>query len=128
MKIKGFMYQSREFIEKKSTNALKQYLVEFLKANSFIRCKALKNRKVFLNKLPDAITKRQNASSRLRCFWVAMDILKKSNGVNHRVCDGKKEYEVWGFSAEGKKVYIHLREEVTKKDKRLFLISTYYQA
>ncbi len=121
------MYRSKEFLAKKSTSTLKQYLNLFLEQNSYVRCKALKNRKIFFTKLPAAIIKRKDLRDRLRSFWVGIDILKKSDHFSHRVIKGNNEYEFEGLSSENKRVFIHLREEVSRKDKKLFLISTYYK-
>lgn len=74
MKITAFMYQSKEFLEKKSTATLKTYLILFLERVSFVRCKALGNRKVFLTKLPKVMLGRKDLGERLKCFWIAMDI------------------------------------------------------
>lgn len=125
MKIKVFMYQSKEFLEKKSTATLKRYLGVFLKKTTFVRCKALGNRKVFLAKLPHAILTRRDVGERLRSFWVGLDILRHSLYIKHRFCRGKDEYEIEGFSAENKRIYVHLREEIIQKDRKLFFISTY---
>ncbi len=121
------MYQSKQSLLLKNTATLKKYLNDFLEIHSYIKCKGLKGRRVFLDKLPEVITKRKDARNRLECFLVGIDILKKSAHVQQRNYNGFKEYEFIGLSAEGKKVFIHLREEAIKKDKKLFLVSTYYQ-
>ena len=117
------LFVSKMYVEKKSASIMKSRLIIFLRNHSWIHCKAL-NRKIFLSKLPDAIIKRSNAKNRLQCFWVALDILKKSHSF---IVSTKNEYEIKGLSADGNIVFIHLREEKISKDKMMFLISTYHK-
>ncbi len=116
------IYQSKKFIEKQGTSTLRGMFKKYLKDHPFVRCKSLKNRKVFLDKLPEAIIKRKNCKNRMQAFWVGIDIVKNATVVSKKISG----YEILGISADKKKIHIHLREELYKKDKKLFLISTYY--
>ena len=119
-------YQSKIAISQKSKQVLTKKLLLFLEKNHKTYCKALK-RKVFLDKLPDAIIERkQSATHRLQCFFVAIDILKHETTSSVRERSGCLEYEIIGTDCNGKKVYVHLREELSiKKDRVLFFVSCY---
>jgi hypothetical protein len=120
------MYKSKKQIENKSLLTLKKYLEIFLQKNRFIYCKSLK-RKVFLDKLPKVIIKRKGCKDRLRCFFVGVDLIQNSKKYSKRYKNKKAEFEIVGFSNEGKKVFAHIREEKDiQKNKRLFLISTFF--
>ncbi len=98
----------------------------FLKKIKSISVKSL-NRKLFLDELPEAICNRKESrTNRIRCFWVAIDILKheKKYKIHSK---NNKEFEIKGISRDGKITYIHLREKVDlHKDKKLFFISCYH--
>lgn len=121
-------YRSKKFIAKQGTKDLKVLLQKYLRDHKFVYCKSLKNRKIFLEKLPEAITARKDCKYRLQAFWVGVDILQKSRLKPKIKRNDKKiiEYEFQGLFADGKKVKIHVREELVKKDKKIFLTSTYY--
>ncbi len=120
------MYKSQLAIESKAKAILIRKLDKFLKNNQKVYCKSLK-RTVFLDKLPDAILKRkQSATKRLQRFFVSIDILKNQKKYFIREYKGCLEYEIIGLDQNNKKVYIHLREELSiKKDRMLFFISCY---
>lgn len=120
------MYKSKLTISNKNRKTLEAKLQKFLVSNKKIHCKALK-RKVSLEKLPRAITKRKSsATKRLQCFFVAIDTLKNEKSYIMRKRNGCLEYEIKGLDKNKKVVGIHLREElVAKKDKVLFFISCF---
>lgn len=123
------MYQSKITIDRKNAHTLRKYLDDFLDNKKYIVCKALRNRKVFLSELPEAITERGDSTRRLRCFFAGLDILRRSHDFELRVKGGKNEYEIRGLAAGGEKVLIHLKEEMRRdKNKKLYLISTFYKA
>ncbi len=71
------MYQSHIALSTKSKDVLSKKLHEFLLSHEKTYCKALK-RTVSLGKLPEVILKRKESSTaRLRCFFVALDVLKE---------------------------------------------------
>lgn len=122
------MFESRLNIENKTLPILKKNLDGFLEKNTHVYCKALK-KKVYLSKLPEVITNRKSsAKKRLACFQVALDILKHSKIFIKREYESKKEFSIEGLSSDKKKVEIHLREETnTKKDKKIYFISCFYE-
>jgi hypothetical protein len=120
------MYKSNKFIQNKSLPSLKKDLQNLLNSHKYIYCKALR-RKIFLDKLPEVIIKRLDARRRLQCFFIAIDVIKNSQNYMEREKDKQIEFEFFGFSAENKKVFIHIREEKdAQKNKRLFLVSTFF--
>jgi hypothetical protein len=72
------MHKSKSTILKNTKQVLIKMLETFLKKNKFIRCKFLK-RNVNLSKLPEILINRKNATFRMRRFFTAVDIIKKSN-------------------------------------------------
>ncbi len=79
--------------------------------------------------MPDALLKRKKTlKKRLLCFAVACDVLRYADTCEMRL-NGKKEKEfsVEGISACGRKVGVHLREEHTGKDKKLFFVSCFFE-
>lgn len=123
------MYQSKKHIDNKNAHTLKRYLDDFLSQKTYVVCKALGNRKVFLSELPDAITKRHDSTRRLKCFVVGLDILRRSHDVELKTKNRKNEYEIIGLADGGEKVFIHLKEETRQgKDKKLYLVSTFYRS
>jgi len=120
------MYHSKLPLNKKPLPTLKKYFLSFLKEHQKIYCSAL-GRPVFLNKQPNAILMRKDAKNRLECFSVAIDILKHAKQFKQRENGQNHEFSIIGLSKEKTHVTIHLREELDKKDRRLFLISVFYK-
>lgn len=120
------MYQSKIKISQKNKSSLEKDLNHFLMYHKKWYCRVLK-RKISLEKLPDAIVKRSSSSRRrLQCFFVSIDVLRNSKKVVSRIEKGFLEYEVIGCDSTGKKIRVHLREEISnKKDKELFFISCF---
>ncbi len=78
------MYQSKISISTENRKNLEQKFLLFLSSNNYTYCKSLK-RKVSFKKLPEAILNRQeSAGSRLRRFFVAVDILKSEKTIKVR--------------------------------------------
>jgi hypothetical protein len=124
------VYQSKGKIQNKNLGSLKSDLILFLSQKSFIYSKAL-GKKVLLSKLPDVILNRKSTQkARLECFLVAMDILRNSKECTERTNNKKeKEFEIQGLSAENKKIFVHVREEVSlHKDKQTYFVSCFYKA
>ncbi len=121
------MYKSRKQVEKKSLGVLRKDLQIYLKDHDSIYAKSFR-RKVFLDKLPDAIIHRKKTrKKRLQCFLVACDILHNERIYTERINKKKqREFEIKGISAEGMSVSIHVREELSgRKNKKLFFISCF---
>lgn len=119
------MYQSKRSITNKDLFSLKNDLDDFLQRHEYITAKSFKNRKVFLSKLPEVIVGRKSsAKKRLSCFLVAMDILKHSK--RYKIYSkNENEVTIQGLGNDGRIVEIHLREELDKKNKKLFFISCF---
>lgn len=121
------MYQSKKSIQKKSLPALKKDFLIYIQDHTKIFCSSL-GRWVFLSKQPQAILKRKDAKYRLECFFAGIDILKHSKTITKWNKKEEKGYAIQGLSQDRKRVTIHLREEKdAKKDRKLFLISTFYK-
>ena len=120
------MYQSKIKISTENKRALSWKMLIFLELNTNIYCKSLK-KQISLSKLPDVIFKRkESATSRMKRFFVAIDVLKKEKVYKKRVEKKMNEYEIIGLDQDWVKVYIHLREEINKKkDKIIYFISCY---
>lgn len=121
------MIHSQMFLSHVGTQTLKKRLSDFLQQKKALYSPAFR-RKISLSKLPEAITKRKESQKRrLECVFVAFDILRKAKTYTV-FSEKKKEYEIIGESAEGKVVFIHVREEESsQKDKILFFVSCYYR-
>lgn len=121
------MYRSNFGIDKFSKGHLISLLKNFLKKNQKVYCRALQ-KKISLAKLPEAIVERkQDSKKRLQCFFVAIEILKKSSDYKTTSIKGEKCFEVRVLSREGNMVFLHLREEIKRKDKVTYLVSTFYK-
>lgn len=120
------MYRSKNKISTKNKVLLEKELTIFLEKNKCIYCKALK-RKVYLDKLPMAITgRKKSVTRRLKRFFVAIDILKNEKKCTFREQGKNLEYEIVGLDYNSNKVVIHLREELnTAKNRILFFVSCY---
>ena len=120
------MYFSKITIDHEPRVILKKRLLDFLRNKNFIYSKALK-RKIFLTKLPDAILERKDSQKRrLQCFRVAIDILRRSKHFSQNP-KNRNEFEIKGFSAENYTVFVHLREEISQKNRQLFFVSCYFK-
>ena len=87
------MYKSKTKISTESKQTLLKKVNLFLEKNKFIYCKSLK-RKINLSRLPDIILNREaSGNSRLRTFFVVMDVLKKEKLYSQRINKGIKEYD-----------------------------------
>ena len=118
------MYKSKKIIQNKALLSLKGDLYQFLIDNQKIYCSALK-RPVFLSKLPDVILRRKSTvKKRLECFIVAIDILRHDK-VCKQNSSNKQEFALLGSDCNGVLVEIHLREESSDKDKKLFFVSCF---
>ncbi len=102
-----------------------QRINKYIATNSTCSCKLLKGRKVKLNRYLEATIPRKDATSRLRTFFVAVDLIKKSNVIKRRIKNKLVEYEIIGFDAQSTEVRIHIREELQKSNKVLYLISSF---
>lgn len=119
------MYQSKKNIVHFPKSVLKKKFTDFVSHHPKIYLKHM-GRSIFLDELPEAILKRKDAKMRIECFFVGIDIAKNSHYWTKKIIDGNPCIEIMGKSKEGFDVFIHIREKVEKKDKKLFLISTYY--
>lgn len=104
---------------------MKADLNDFLSCHKFVYTKAFR-RKVFLDKLPEVIIQRKSsAKKRLACFGVAMDILRQTRKSSQNL-KNTSEYSLEGISQEGFLVEVHLREEIDKRDRKLYFVSCFY--
>ena len=118
------MYVSTIQISELNHWKLQMNLHVFLNGKSKIYCGHLR-RYISLAKLPNALTKRKDAKRRLQRFWVAIDILRHARFCNEQFIDGYICYEFRGNDRNGTLVIVHVREEVVRKDKILFLVSCF---
>jgi hypothetical protein len=122
--------RTQPFVAKTTLSTLskkdsRQRVEEFIESNSSVNCKKLKGRKVQLSKYIEATVQRKDATSRLRTFFVAIEIIKKSHIVTCRTHNKNKEYELVGFDKAQTEVRVHVREETTNSNKELYLISSF---
>lgn len=117
-----YQYQSKRRISTDTLRQLKLDLDLFLKQRKVVPCKILK-RNVSLAKLPEVITERYDVKRRLQAFEVAIDIIHYARKYTEKLLGGCICYEFRGYSADGRIVIVHLREEVVHKDRILFLVS-----
>lgn len=121
------LYRSPKKVSQKGLPALRKDLSIFMATNKSVYARFSK-RSVFFDELPDAITKRKDATRRLRVFAVAVDVLRKSEDFSMRKNKvGQKEFEVRGQAFSGEMICVHVRETVDhkKKDKKLQFISCF---
>lgn len=120
------MYKSKQNISTNNKSVLKKELDTFLRHNDYIYCWSLK-RKVFLDKLPEAILwRKESVSQRLKRFFISIEILKRSQDYDISIINWCRSYEVIWFDSQDVKVRIHLREEIDEyKNKKLFFVSCF---
>jgi len=118
------VYRSKQQISSKNLPQLKAELLLYLQQKSKIYCKALK-RHAHLSKLPDAITERKDAKRRLQRFLVAIDILAKEKTYKQKCFKKHINYAITGLDANNEPVFVHIREEITQKDRILYFVSCY---
>ncbi len=61
----------------------------------------------------------------MQLFFCAIVLLKSDTSSSIKILDGKKCYELAGTSSDGHDFGVHIREEYTGKDRKLYLISTF---
>jgi hypothetical protein len=83
-----------------------------------------KKRPIFLDKYILANATRPDGTRRLQLFYEAIDRIKCANLKEiHR--HSENEFEILGTKKTGKEYAIHIREDILRKDRRLYLISTF---
>lgn len=83
-----------------------------------------KKRPIFLSKYLVANSTRPDGTRRLQLFYEAIDRIKCTHLTEiHR--HSENEFEILGITKLGKEYAIHIREEILRKDRRLYLISTF---
>ncbi len=120
------MYQSNQDLSTKTKIQLESNIKKYIQDNPIKRCKALK-RNIRLDKYIEANKKRKDVKIRFSAFLVGMDILKKSKKFTQKKKKGFNCFELKGLALNKEIVTLHLREEIYKKDKILYLISTFYK-
>ncbi len=120
------MYHSKKSLSYRTTSENKKKVYKYLQFHKTHKCGALK-RKVSLLKYYEANEKREDASIRFSSFIVGLDILRGSKKIRKVIKNKYVCFEVQGYAKNNELVSIHLREEIYKKDKKLFLISTFYK-
>lgn len=114
----------------KTGASLNREIKELIKRKKRIICKALNKRPVFLDKYLDAVNNRRDRTHRKKRFIPAIELIAQV--VENDLISKKKthngfSYGFKGITPHGIMVNIHIREEIEKgkKDKRLFLITTF---
>lgn len=122
------MYVSSKSVSKNNLSKLRSDLNRFLKTTKSVYCKAHKKR-IYLDKLPEALTERKNRKSRLKVFDIAIDILKHEPVLKESIKNGFVCYEIKGLDADNKEIIIHIREEKgPKKDRKLYFVSCFLRS
>lgn len=119
------MYKSKVSISKRTTSENKKIVKNYLKKHKTFKCGVLR-RKIFLEKFYKVNEKRKSASIRFQSFFAGLDILRKARKYTKKIIDGYTCFEIIGYAKNEEIVSIHLREETYQKDKKLFLLSTFY--
>ncbi len=92
-------------------------------------CKWLSKRPVFLEKYIEYNQDKRDKTRRMQFFFCAIDLLKQVRIIDitsHKTINGKKCFEFLWKSKCGQEFGVHIREETIDKDKKLFLISTFW--
>jgi len=120
------MYQSKKSIALLPTQILKKTFLEYIEKNPKIRCHILK-RSIFFDEASDSMLKRKDVKTRLECFSVGIDIIRKSSVFEKKIIKGSVCYEITGLAKGLEQVKVHLKEITKKNDKKLFFISSFYK-
>ncbi len=115
-------YQSKIQVSRQNKSQNKKRIIEFIRNTKKCRCGALR-RPIFLEKFIEANQTRN--ADRMATFFVALDILKKSKTAESIVKKGFRCFKILGKDKNNQFIEIHLREEVTAKNRKLYFISSY---
>ncbi len=126
--MKYVVYVSDTAILNQSKSEVVKRIQHYLRITPYCACKLLKGRKVTLERYLEANTPRKDATKRLRTFFVAIDIIKRSHSGTQRMHNKLREYEIVGYDSTGVEVRVHIREEIERGDRILYLISSFSSA
>ncbi len=88
-----------------------------------------KSRPVFLAKYLETTNNRRDKTRRKQLFFIALELLKKAKkgDITNRFKEptGENSFEIEGVTSSGLLVRAHIREVVEKKNRKLYLISTF---
>jgi len=118
-------YRSEKSVPTTSKVESKKRIEAFVAQNNTCRCRALKGRSVRLTKYLEASVPRKDATRRLRTFFVAIDIIKHTHHFSVRLKNKLREFELVGQDRSGVEVRVHIREEMDRNDRTLYLISSF---
>lgn len=119
------IFRSELRLETLSKKDMGSRIERYCNENKYISCRSLKRRKVYTEKYIEATISRKDATKRMRTFFVALDIVKKSHIVTERVTKKQREYELIGLDCNGIETRVHIREEIQGNNKKLYLISSF---
>ena len=110
---------------------LEKIIMQFLKSNKKIICKWLNKRPVFIDEYLFFTSSRNSADKnhRKQAFfsWIELlKVVKKGNITNIKITWWKKSYEFKWITPKWNLVWVHILEFTTKKDRKLKLISTFW--
>lgn len=117
-----------EFSPRKG-KALEKEINEIISRKGKVAFWGLGNKRpIFLNKYLET-TKRHDKNRRRQKFISALELLSrvKKKHMTDKIKEptGRYSYEFKGITPSGKLVGVHIREEIERKDKKLYLISTF---
>ena len=119
------IFRSELRLETLSKKDMQSRIERYCRENKHISCRRLKRRKVYTEKYIEATIPRKDSTKRMRAFFVALDIVKKSHIMKERVFKKQREYEFVGFDCSGTEIRVHLREETQGNNKKLYVISSF---
>lgn len=111
---------------------LEKFIKDYIKSwNIKIICKWINRRPVYIDEylLMTNSRKSWDKNHRKQCFFSAIELIKrvnKNNLTNFKEIDWKISYEFLWITPSWKKVWVHIVEFKDNKDKKLKLVSTFW--
>ncbi|MDD3144914.1 MAG: hypothetical protein PHV23_02265 [Candidatus Gracilibacteria bacterium] len=123
---------SKEILDLRG-KTLDKRINDFLKNNTKIYCKGLNKRPVFIDEYLFFIDSRNSPDKnhRKKAFFSCIELIKKvgkDNITNLKNNSGKISYEFKGITPNGNLVGVHIVDFSIKKDKKLKLVSTFWDS
>ncbi|MGR3218426.1 MAG: hypothetical protein ACUZ8H_01230 [Candidatus Anammoxibacter sp.] len=113
---------------RKQGTSLRREIEECISRKKKVFCKGLNKRPVFLIKYLEATNNRRDKTRRRQLFFAGLKLIvkvKKTDLISKQKTQLGISCGFKGITPNGVIVNVHIREESTVKDKKLFLVSTF---
>ncbi len=94
-----------------------------------VLCRALNSRPIFLDKYLECLQWKKDQTNRMRLFFCALSLIKEATREDctdyDKSIEGKSCFELIGMTKDGVIFCVHIREEISGWNKKLYLISCF---